>query len=1706
MPRSLLFGLSILLSGISIGQPYGNEWINYDRQYWRFDIAVEGIYRLDHNTLQNAGFPVSTVDPREIQLFAFEQEVPIHVTGEDDGSFDPGDVIEFYARGNDGWLDVGMWDQPELQNNPYFSLYNDTIRYFLTWAATWNPQRIEDHVDSSFTAPVRPFGWAESLLSLANRYQIGDRDPIGASGCTLGSGEGWFYTAELVATTVDVDQTILSYNRWPYQQPGAPDATITFVTAGTNNPGNFSYDDHHLQAYYGTAPGVLVADTIFRGYQLNRFQFDFPAASLGFVTTPLRLRAVHDLNIPGQPNYPDRQALAYIHNRYPRTWYMNNVDRHMFWLDDEPNDAPAHIDFNAFVGSPVIYVFGPTVRRVVATPVPGLRWKAMIPADPSADQTKAYMFGLGSIDTIAVLTPVGTGGFFTDHGPLEVDSGVVMVSHGSLMNAAMQYASYRETSPRNPRQTLLVDVDELYDQYGGGIPKHAFAIRRFMDRLLDTWSTDPSGLLLVGKSVQTPKVGTVGGSRLLADSIGYKRCLVPTYGYPPSDVQFTLGLDPDPRRLPVPVGRISANNEQQVLDYLAKVQSFEGFTQPERWMKNILHFRGGFNESEWAQFNAYLSGFKVIAEDTCFGGNVITFVKNSSDIYQQAPADSVRNLIENGITLMTFFAHAAGGGFDINIDTPGNYDWNGKYPMFIGNSCYSGNIHLQTTASASEKFVVIPNAGSIAFLASVDIGITSELGPYTTHFYKSFSQVNYGGTIGQHMQHAVFEELNSGFDIRTVNNVQTFTLEGDPLLILNSWPEPDYEITTEGVTFDPYPVTASVDTFALKVQVTNIGKATNDAPAVRVTRTLQDGTARPPLSADLAGLRFQDSVVFRMPVMANTGGKGVNQFDVTVDLDPDEVPEMEDLMNNRVLTSTLITSGDIQPVYPYEYAIIPQSAPTLRASTGNPFLPAQNYVFQIDTTDTFDSPVMESAMVNAPGGVVEWDPPGIFQLNSMEDSLVYFWRCSPDSASNGGFNWYETSFQYIAGKDGWGQAHYYQFKKDKFDQVVYDRPERDFDFYSGTRSVRCRVQGSSSGAGNDDTQWYLDLVWQDGNGCGSTPAFHVAVVDPTDFTAWGTHFGASNPDNFFGNFNENGACRQRVEYYFIFRQNNQAQLDGMLNMLQNAIPDGHFVLIYTWKYLNRFSVEGLNPGLLDQIELMGGDSIRQINDSLPYICFFKKGDPSTAVEEWGATPTSLIELEVYVNSLGNTGRMSTPLAGPALEWKGLYWNEVPLSPQDSARIQLYGITLGGSEQLLYDLASPIDSLTPFTTPAFNVDAELYPWLRIAGVFNSDSSLTPKPAQMERWQLLNGPAPECALDPPSGYYEQLVDIYEGRPARVAVAIRNISTVPMDSVLLTAWVIDRNNVRHPVKYGRLAPLPVGGVLMDTLTINTNGLAGTNTLVIEANGIDSLTLFYDQPEQYHFNNIAQISFDILEDLENPLLDVTFDGLHILNGDIVSARPEIQITLDDENPILLLDSPADTVYFKVFLNRPNGVVERIYFRDGNGMEVLQFLPADGPENISSIFYRPHFEQDGKYSLIVQARDVSANESGDNDYRVDFEVINRATITEVLNYPNPFTTSTRFVFTVTGQEPPTYMKVQIMTITGRVVREVHTHELGPLRVGRNITEFAWDGTDQFGDKLARGIYLYRVFAKLHGEDIEIRSTNAGGYFEKGYGKMYLLR
>ena len=140
----------------------------------------------------------------------------------------------------------------------------------------------------------------------------------------------------------------------------------------------------------------------------------------------------------------------------------------------------------------------------------------------------------------------------------------------------------------------------------------------------------------------------------------------------------------------------------------------------------------------------------------------------------------------------------------------------------------------------------------------------------------------------------------------------------------------------------------------------------------------------------------------------------------------------------------------------------------------------------------------------------------------------------------------------------------------------------------------------------------------------------------------------------------------------------------------------------------------------------------------------------------------------------------------------------------------------------------------------------------------------------------------------------------------MAVQNISAFDMDSLVIEAVVIDEANNRRLVHRRTNPPLPAGAWVLDTVSFSTLGMAGWNTLVIEANPIDSATNQYHQREQYHFNNIAFWRFEVERDIENPILDIIFDVRLILDGDMVLAWPVVRFALYDDNVDAFLESHA--------------------------------------------------------------------------------------------------------------------------------------------------------------------------------------------------------
>ena len=1730
MPKLYSYCLLLILLCTSFSldaQVYGNEWIEYDQKYYAFKVYPEsipynfgdyshletGIYILDYDKLVASNIPLESISSSNIQIFGKEKEIPLFINDGGDNSIDSGDYILFYTERNDSWLDSMLYEDPNTIGNSYRSLYSDTLEYFFTSNNSGDNLRFVSETDINFSSYTPSnyllYTW---WYNNNNQYRSGE-NTNGSLSSFFKSGEGWSGNWHECSTGYNWGVNGVEITR-PYISPGAPNVKFTVSIVGNSDADYTGIGNHHIYSTIGVSNHPLI-DSIWVGYKGVNHTITFPANKLpASGSSNWTLLSLGNLGVT-----TDKQSVSFTSFKYPRTPTFDGENKLEFQVVNNPTESKIRLDLtNIGYSNPVMFVLGDTPRKVELMSNGGV-YSTLIPNSASGEEQHVVYQDSSTIRSVDTLIPVNGNGFFTDFGSLsDKENALIIISHPLLDSATTNYDIYRSSNEGGNNNVVKADINELYQQFGGGIPKHINGVRRFAHLMHNQAIDKPVGLFLAGKGLTEATINSLPGYRF--NPVLSEQCLIPSFGNPPSDNCITAGLESPYETAPlIPTGRISARSNNELQEYLEKVNEYESQQdsthlydfENKDWQKQVMHLTGGLNGQQQQNFQNYMSNLADIISDSLYGANMTVLNKESADPFEPTELNSITQRIEDGLSLMTYFGHAAAttSGFEINLDEPQNWNNQGKYPLMLVNSCYNGNI-FQPNNSKSEEFVQLRDAGAIGYISTVNQGFDTYLHWYCQELYKQFSYKNYNATLGKQMQETI-RKFDGQYSM--VNTATQMTLNGDPMLKLNSHVAPEIELLEEYVWFTPENPDLTVDSITIHIKLKNLGRSVVDTFNLEIIRDFPASSVDSIYRFQLTELHYETVFKFNIPLQPNIS-LGSNIFSISVDL-PNGINEVYDEINNNKITKSLFLEIDgITPVIPYQFAVIPKDSVTLHASTNNPIADFNTYRFEIDTID-FEgapSPAHRFALVSEPGGVKtvtpsEWtlsSNPTVNDTLICTDSTVYFWRTSIE----GDTNWRESSFQYIEGKSGWGQDHFFQFKKNDFSAIKYERTTRMKTFEPISSILNCYMR-NSPGPLNYEISNIMQEYYSCPNELGQYKSIHVAVIDPLTHVPWGTKFteadgSINNPNHNFGNFNNESSCHSRVERYFQFSEQDPQSLLDLQDMVNNQVPSGHYILIFS-----PFSTSHnlWDPGMFATLSALGSDSIYPGRPNLPFAFFVKKGDTNTVVERMSQYNGEEFDLTVLLNNPLSSGKEVSPLIGPSTSWESVYWKQDPseIVSSDSTVLKISGYDIYGNWQN--------DIITTFTRndSILNlngvIDATLYPYISLEAYYTDTLNLTP--TQIDRWHVLFSPVAEAAIDGTT-QYTLITDgdsLTVGSMVDFAVDVKNIFTVDMDSLLINYWIEDEQHIKHPITYLRQDSLLVGETLRDTISFSTVNLEGSNILWMEVNPYINGSFFVtDQPEQEHFNNILQLPFYVRPDNRNPLLDVTFNGNHILNGDIVDPNSEIYITLKDDNEYLLMDNIEDTASFGIYLTNPAGVQTRIPFNDASGNSVMQWIPANSQNRRFKIIWPAAFEQDGVYSLFVQGSDKSGNISGDIDYRVDFEIIHESTITKMMNYPNPFSTSTRFVFTLTGSVVPDDVLIQIMTVTGRIIKEINEDELGPVQIGRNITEYAWDGTDQFGDPLANGVYLYRVIAKINGEDIKARESGADKHFKKSFGKMYILR
>ena len=142
-------------------------------------------------------------------------------------------------------------------------------------------------------------------------------------------------------------------------------------------------------------------------------------------------------------------------------------------------------------------------------------------------------------------------------------------------------------------------------------------------------------------------------------------------------------------------------------------------------------------------------------------------------------------------------------------------------------------------------------------------------------------------------------------------------------------------------------------------------------------------------------------------------------------------------------------------------------------------------------------------------------------------------------------------------------------------------------------------------------------------------------------------------------------------------------------------------------------------------------------------------------------------------------------------------------------------------------------------------------------------------------------------------------------------------------------------------------------------------------------------------------------------------------------------------------------------------------------------------------VVYRLRNLSVGPHTLKLKAWDTYNNSS---EAMLNFVVVsdNSVTLDNVLNYPNPFVNYTEFWFNHNKPNEPLEVQVQIFTVSGKLVKTINQLVQTTGNLSRNIS---WNGLDDFGNKLGKGVYIYKL---------KVTSTTSNISSEK-YEKLVIL-
>ncbi|MCQ2286798.1 MAG: type IX secretion system sortase PorU, partial [Bacteroidales bacterium] len=221
-------------------------------------------------------------------------------------------------------------------------------------------------------------------------------------------------------------------------------------------------------------------------------------------------------------------------------------------------------------------------------------------------------------------------------------------------------------------------------------------------------------------------------------------------------------------------------------------------------------------------------------------------------------------------------------------------------------------------------------------------------------------------------------------------------------------------------------------------------------------------------------------------------------------------------------------------------------------------------------------------------------------------------------------------------------------------------------------------------------------------------------------------------------------------------------------------------------------------------------------------------------------------------------------------------------------------------------------------------------------------------------------------------------------------------------------------------------------------------------------------------------------INDSQGPEMDLYLNDENFVNGGMTDENPTLIVKLKDDYGI---NTTGNGIGHDLVAILDDETDNQIVLND-------YYVTEQDSFNTGTVRYPYKKLSLGDHKLKVRAWDILNNVS---EQTLSFTVVSDAKLTldHILNYPNPFTTNTDFYFEHNRPGVSLDILIQIFTVSGKLVR---TLESTQTTEGTRCMPIHWDGRDDFGDRLGKGTYIYRL-----------RVRDANGDLSEKFEKLVIL-